>query len=189
MPARGSWWFAAFRCGQGRRNRDGSGGMMRMMRAFPKFLAAGLLAVGGLAGMPALAQAPRPWEMGMQPAFSPVKDRHHRAARPGADHHHADHPVRRRAAGLGDGALQRQGQPGAQPHQPQHHHRSRLDAAAGADPSGHRDPVLPAGLLRGPHQRGRPDGEGDRTSVVLGIHLPGQRQPGFQQQLSSRTTS
>jgi len=44
-----------------------------MMRAFPKFLAAGLLAVGGLAGMPALAQAPRPWEMGMQPAFSPVK--------------------------------------------------------------------------------------------------------------------
>ena len=26
-----------------------------------------------LAGLPAMAQAPRPWEMNMQPAFSPMK--------------------------------------------------------------------------------------------------------------------
>ncbi|MGD0433867.1 MAG: cytochrome c oxidase subunit II transmembrane domain-containing protein, partial [Acetobacteraceae bacterium] len=29
--------------------------------------------LAGLAYHPALAQAPRPWEMGMQPAFSPMK--------------------------------------------------------------------------------------------------------------------
>ena len=30
-------------------------------------------ALAGLASLPALAQVPRPWEMGMQPAFSPMK--------------------------------------------------------------------------------------------------------------------
>jgi cytochrome c oxidase subunit 2 len=32
-----------------------------------------LFAMGGLASPPAMAQAPRPWEMNMQPAFSPMK--------------------------------------------------------------------------------------------------------------------
>ena len=58
-----------------------------------------------------MAQAPRPWEMGMQPAFGPVKDADHRAAQPGAGHHHADHAVRRRPAGLGDVPLQRERNP------------------------------------------------------------------------------
>jgi cytochrome c oxidase subunit 2 len=44
-----------------------------MKRTFFRLLAAALLAGGGLAGTPAHAQAPRPWEMGMQPGFSPVK--------------------------------------------------------------------------------------------------------------------
>src|ERR1700748_2426333 len=38
------------------------------------FLVFGLISLlGGLSGHQAFAQAPRPWEMGMQPAFSPMK--------------------------------------------------------------------------------------------------------------------
>jgi cytochrome c oxidase subunit 2 len=75
VPARGSWWFAAFydvrACGK----QGGSDGMVLMKRTFLKFLAAVLLAPALLlgAGRAAHAQAPTPWEIGMQPAFSPVK--------------------------------------------------------------------------------------------------------------------
>jgi cytochrome c oxidase subunit II len=60
--------------------RSGSVGMVRIKRTFHRLLAAALLAgplmvAGGLAGHPARAQAPKPWEMGMQPGFSPVKER------------------------------------------------------------------------------------------------------------------
>jgi cytochrome c oxidase subunit 2 len=44
-----------------------------MKRAYSKILAAALMAGAGLAAGTAHAQAPRPWEIGMQPGFSPVK--------------------------------------------------------------------------------------------------------------------
>jgi cytochrome c oxidase subunit 2 len=51
--------------------RGGSVGVARMQRAWR----GALLATGlALVGLPAHAQAPQPWEMGMQKGFSPVKD-------------------------------------------------------------------------------------------------------------------
>jgi cytochrome c oxidase subunit 2 len=47
--------------------------MMRMTRRWLRCLAMTLATVAGLAARPAWAQAPTPWEVGMQPAFSPVK--------------------------------------------------------------------------------------------------------------------
>ena len=44
--------------------------MVRMKRAILGLL----MTIGGAAIQPAFAQAPHPWEMGMQPAFSPVKE-------------------------------------------------------------------------------------------------------------------
>ncbi len=52
--------------------RGGWIGMVRMRRALHFALLALVLA---LAGHPAHAQAPQPWEIGMQKGFSPVKDR------------------------------------------------------------------------------------------------------------------
>jgi cytochrome c oxidase subunit 2 len=56
------------------RGADGGGIMVRKTgRSIGKLLAAGLALVGGVSS--AHAQAPRPWEMGMQPPFSPVAER------------------------------------------------------------------------------------------------------------------
>ncbi len=47
--------------------------MQLPMRRFAVWLLTVISPVVGLASYPALAQEPRPWEMGMQPAFSPMK--------------------------------------------------------------------------------------------------------------------
>ena len=149
--------------------------MQRYGRRFSA-LALALLAV--LAAAPAaLAQAPRPWEMGMQPGFSPVK---------------------REIIWLHDLVLviitlitlfvggllawcvyryNARRNPNPSPDQPQHRARDRLDRRAGADPCRDRDPVFSPRLLPGPDARRGPDGQGHWPSVVLGIHLPGPGEP------------
>jgi cytochrome c oxidase subunit 2 len=54
--------------------RGGSTGMVRVRRAFESAMAATIPVILALTGAPAHAQAPEPWEMGMQKGFSPVKD-------------------------------------------------------------------------------------------------------------------
>ena len=87
--------------------------------------------------------------------------------------HRGDHDLRRRAAGLWvlwRYSAKRNPTPGTVSH------NSVLEAAwtahSGADPGGHLHPQPAPGLLRRPHARRRHDGEGDRPSMVLGIHLP-----------------
>src|SRR5665213_1472739 len=47
--------------------------MQLTKRRFAVWVLTAISSLIGLASHPALAQAPRPWEMGMQPAFSPMK--------------------------------------------------------------------------------------------------------------------
>ena len=85
--------------------------MDRAKSVYRRLIAAMMLAAtSGSAAMAQVVGAPRPWEMGMQRGFSPMKDADDLAARHRAGDHHADHAVRWRAAGLGDVALQRQAQ-------------------------------------------------------------------------------
>src|ERR1051326_3065975 len=47
--------------------------MQFLRRRFAAWLLTAIFALAGGMVSPAFAQAPRPWEMGMQPAFSPMK--------------------------------------------------------------------------------------------------------------------
>ena len=93
--------------------RDGTGGVsMQVFRRLRAALITLLLLPAVLPGSAAYAQAPSPWEMGMQPAFSPVKQQI-------IDLHDLVLVIITLItlfvgglAGLGDVSLQRQAQPG-----------------------------------------------------------------------------
>ncbi len=59
--------------GDTQRTQRGIRSMQLPMRRFAVWFSTVIPALSGLASHPAMAQAPRPWEMSMQPAFSPMK--------------------------------------------------------------------------------------------------------------------
>ena len=140
-------------------------------------LTVGALVASAGARWAALGQ-PTPWQLGFQQAATPVMDDITWFHDFLLCDHHRHHALRAGAARLiVDGALQRQRQSDAVAHHPQHAARGALDRRAGRHPGRHRDPVVPAAVLRsstlpkaGPHH------QGDRQPVVLELRLSRQRQ-------------
>ena len=127
--------------------------------------------VTGVLAAVARAAEPHPWQIGMQPPATPVKDRLN------AFHNellviiflitafvmalllyvivrfnHRRHPVPSRTSHNAG-------------------HRNPVDDRAGADPGHHRDPVLQADVLHGPGAEPRHDDQGHRPPMVLVVRI------------------
>ena len=115
----------------------------------------------------ALAEQPVPWEMGLQPAATPVRER--------MDGFHNELLVIITLITLFVMCLliyamvrfNAKSHPVPSTRHPQHAPRSGVDGGADPDSRRHRDPVLQAALLRRPHRACRHDAQGHRPSMVL----------------------
>ena len=88
---------------------------------------------------------------------------------------HRHHRIRAGSARDHRGAVQRQGQPDAVAHHPQHAARGALDGRPGRDPGVDRDALVPAPVPPAQHAAGRPHHQGDRQAVVLDLQLSGRQ--------------
>ena len=104
------------------------------------------LTVAGMtlaAGGAAFGAQPKPWEMTLQEAATPVMENIISFHNLLLVDHHDHHAVRAGASGHRGGEVQRQGQSDPLQDHPQHADRGGLDADPGADPGRHRGAVVP----------------------------------------------
>ena len=164
--------------------------LLTKKRAARALLVLGLavVAAGSLAAV-AWAAQPRPWQMGMQPPATPVKDRLN------AFHNELlviiflISGVRHGAAALCDRSLQPPAQPGALAHLAQYRDRDAVDDHPGADPGHDRDPVIQADVLYGSGPEPGHDDQGDRASMVLVLRVSRPEGIGLRQQHHSASRS